>query len=88
MIGRIVTVTMQQSLLVSVNGDRAQGYRRSFNFTQFIEWLDEEGISSFLFRPANPEDNDVIDGRVAEIEMAGFIVIESNDPHYFKYAYR
>ena len=83
-----VTATFQKKVLVNVMNNDGSGFYRTFSFEQFFEWLDDEAIQNFSFRPANHDQPDLIQSRTKQVENAGFIVKESEDKQHYLYAYR
>ena len=84
---QITQVHFQKNVNVTVTeGGRSTMFR--LTHAKFWEYIEENRIECFTYRPADPQFQDLVDQRNKKVARKGFEVEESNDNYYYMIASR
>lgn len=72
-----IKVTMQKNVLVRTNEKVLTMTHR-----RFIQWLSDNNVSDFVFRPGDKGDSIAV-SRANSIRKAGYTVAESGEVHHY-----
>lgn len=92
---RITSVTFQKNVIVTTKvkdaiTDKIVSPEVMFqvNHTQFWNWVEENSVEAFLFRPSDPQFHDLVKRRINKVKKQGFEVKPSENGYHYLYASR
>ena len=74
----MIKITLQKDVII-----RTESQAITLNHTQFKQWLLDNKIAEFVFRPGDKSDTGLSNQRIKRILGLGYSVTESGQSHHY-----